>query len=198
MPLDGGENRTRAIFSDLDQHFRTPLRRILTNDEDRRRCFSHLASALAFRSVIDPNDEPICIATLLGLDFDRFQGEPTVVDVYRSLTELPREILFLSGPRLHVPGFRWASSTFMNGFSWESRSKQLFGTLDDEGFHICTDCIFLDEDFGWKFHRGSPLHFNVECLGLEDFQVFSFPDSDSDVSGLAGPSQFVVLLERSA
>jgi Heterokaryon incompatibility protein (HET) len=197
-PLDIGEIEMRAMFCDFEWNCRKPLEYILTNNDDGKQRLFDLAPALAFRSVTDPNDEPICIATLLELDFDRFQSEPSMMDIYQSLTELPRAILFLPGPRLHVPGFRWAPSTFMTRKSWEPRAQQLPGTLGDGGFQIHTDCIFLSEDFGKKFSYASRVLFNVECEGVDDFLVGDRADTVDDVLAAAGPHQFAILLSSPA
>jgi len=196
MPSDIGENKMRAMFCDFDGGCRRPLQHILTNDKDGKHRFFDLAPALAFRSVTDPNDEPICIATLLGLDFDRFQSEPSMVDIYQSFTELPRDILFLSGPRLHVPGFRWALSTFMTREYNTMHVAHSLGTLGDGGFQVRTDCIFLSEDSGTKILHASCVRFDVECEGLDDFVVVDQPESTDDVLVAAGPDQFAILLLR--
>jgi Heterokaryon incompatibility protein (HET) len=197
MPLEIGEDGMRAMFCDFYWDRAGPLSCILTHETDRTSRFLNLAPALAFRSVTDPNDEPICIATLLELDFDRFQSEPSMVDIYQSLTELPRDILFLRGPHLHVPGFRWAPSTFMTGVYWEPLVDELPATLGDGGFQTRTDCIFLSEDFGTKILHASHVRFSVECEGLDDLLVIDQPETADGVLAAAGPDRFAILLHFS-
>lgn len=65
------------------------------------------------RRTTKAEDEPICIATLMNIDLAAFKELPTMEDVYRSIRQLPRNLIFASGPRLQTPGFRWAPSTFL-------------------------------------------------------------------------------------
>jgi hypothetical protein len=60
-----------------------------------------------------PSDEPVCIATLLGLKLENFHPYPTMIDIYRSVVSIPQNILFVETPRLKIDGFRWAPATFL-------------------------------------------------------------------------------------
>lgn len=65
------------------------------------------------RRTTKPEDEPICIATLMNIDLKTFEGMPTMADIYRTLYRLPSTLIFAPGPRLTTPGYRWAPSTFL-------------------------------------------------------------------------------------
>lgn len=110
-----------------------------------------LATVLSRRSVTIASDEPICIATLLGLSLKEFSSFPTMADIYRSLPSLPQDLLFIHAPRLQTAGFRWAPSTFLEqGFQRFSKQKAT-AIWNEQGFQVRKDCIMFDE--GLAFYR---------------------------------------------
>ncbi|KAL1894027.1 hypothetical protein Sste5346_006169 [Sporothrix stenoceras] len=81
-----------------------------------------LQRALHFRTVSDPADEPLCIATLLSLDQKYVVGASTLQDRMVRVWELiakklggtvPARILFSSDETLDVPGWRWAPRSLL-------------------------------------------------------------------------------------
>lgn len=59
-----------------------------------------LMQNLQRRRTTRSEDEPVCIATLMGIDLEKFEGMPSMEDIYRSLDGLPRTLIFANGPRL--------------------------------------------------------------------------------------------------
>ena len=73
-----------------------------------------LQRAMHGRRVTEKTDEPICIATLLNLDFAVFEpGQPTMEKILRQI-KLPEGLLWSEGPRLTTHGFRWAPASLLN------------------------------------------------------------------------------------
>lgn len=75
------------------------------------------------RATMRKLDETICFATLLGLDATKLLELPEGERIVKFLTmvkDLDRRTIFNTYPRLEIPGFRWAPSSFMD------RSKSLF------------------------------------------------------------------------
>jgi hypothetical protein len=115
--------------------------------------FQAIVEDLAPRSVTVKSDEPICLATLLGLELEEFHPYPTMVDIYRSFPKIPQDLMFLIQPRLQVPGLTWAPSTFLETefVSFRNNSASALGQLSVEGLHVVKDCLLFDEDL--DFHR---------------------------------------------
>jgi hypothetical protein len=116
-------------------------------------------------------DEPICIATLLGLELDDFQGNPTMEAIYRSLNQVPSQLLFVLGPRLDVPGRRWAPSTLMTGNIPLAKLNIVFATFGGTGLHFVIDCIVLTKYLCFEIGHRSSLRVDVECSGFGEFYV---------------------------
>lgn len=81
-----------------------------------------LQRALHFRTVSNPADEPLCIATLLSLNQQHVLAASTVQDRMVRIWELvakklggtvPARILFSSDQTLDVPGWRWAPRSLL-------------------------------------------------------------------------------------
>ena len=73
-----------------------------------------LQRAMHGRRVTEKTDEPICIATLLNLDFAMFEpGQPTMEKILKQV-KLPEGLLWSEGPRLTTHGFRWAPASLLN------------------------------------------------------------------------------------
>ena len=108
-----------------------------------------LDRALSYRNTTVPSDEPLCIATLMGLNMDRILslcGEERMATVWDLIAEkneggLPSGIIFLEGPKQEKKGYHWAPSTLLPsperlyGFharvlGWNGTSR---GTLTPEG-----------------------------------------------------------------
>ncbi|TLD23969.1 hypothetical protein PspLS_06410 [Pyricularia sp. CBS 133598] len=88
-----------------------------------------LHNALEFRAVTVASDEPLCIATLLGLEMERIvkhvqrldQRMARVWEVYAERHEgkVPSRLIFHNIKPIRIPGWRWAPRTLLRrGEDW--------------------------------------------------------------------------------
>jgi hypothetical protein len=106
---------------------RLPQRTMLSNT------LAALSVALEYRTTSRVEDEPLCLASILGLDLERILEHSTASKRmqawYSMLHELPTDILFLNAPRrLTVPGYLWAPASFL------SHGKSLSAITGDRRF----------------------------------------------------------------
>jgi hypothetical protein len=98
--------------------------------------FSSVIRLFCHRSTTKEADEPICLATLLGLDLERVMTGEANQALQRLLLlqkEFSPTILFTSGAKMKPPGFRWAPATFLQ--RWSATQLDLF----DEPKHVTKD-----------------------------------------------------------
>jgi hypothetical protein len=115
-----------------------------TGQENVGQRFLDLAEDLTHRSVSVGSDEPICIATLLGLALEKFHPFPTMLDIYKSLPRLPQDLIFVNtDQRLSNPGFRWAPLTFLEQGPQAFPREAEPAVLTPQGLRICKDCIIF-------------------------------------------------------
>ena len=142
-----------ADIFDFSRTLKENIRLRFSRNEDVQSRFTALIEDLARRSVTVDSDEPICLATLLDLSLEDYEPYPTMLDIYRSLPNIPQNVIFLKQPRLHVPGFTWAPSTFLEtefvSFMSGSRTPPP-GRLSEDGLHITKDCLLLDQDLDFR------------------------------------------------
>jgi hypothetical protein len=77
----------------------------------------HVYSALRWRSTSRREDELLVVSTLLragSKDLFDVNGKERMKRLWLRLKLVPYDIPLLDGPKLAVPGFRWAPSTFMH------------------------------------------------------------------------------------
>lgn len=80
----------------------------------------NLATALKHRDLSQAEDEPLCIAAFLGLNFGEIAEKPTGrmehlwSSIDRTRKMISRNIIFYVGPRLTTPGYRWAPRTMLH------------------------------------------------------------------------------------
>lgn len=105
-------------------------------------------------------DEPICAATILKLDIGRI-AEATTRDarmemLWQSVNDtkrgIPDDIIFNEFPRLSMPGYRWAPSSFQQSLAQPARmltnpSVAKRATLTDVGLRVSRP--------GWRIQVGS-------------------------------------------
>src|ERR1700731_4676931 len=70
----------------------------------------HILTLLCNCSTSRAIDEPVCLATLLGVDVRPMLDTPRpqrMQKLYTSLGTLPAGLVFLRGPKPNMEGFRW-------------------------------------------------------------------------------------------
>jgi hypothetical protein len=74
-------------------------------------------SFLATRLTSKKEDEPICIATLLGISLDGILGaypSNRMRELYKSMEYIPVGLLFTPGPRINRLGYKWAPRSLLS------------------------------------------------------------------------------------
>ena len=96
--------------------------------------FIAMCEQVRWRSTSRSTDEPICLATVLGLDVTEILGASDDRKMIKFL-HLQRmflsDVLFWKIPRLHIEGYRWAPRSFL---SRPSSTGFRGGSLDAYGF----------------------------------------------------------------
>ena len=132
------------------------------------------------RRTTKAEDEPVCIATLMNIDLEKFEGMPSMEDIYRYLYRLPRNLIYVRGPRLKTPGFRWAPSTFLE--MPISRFDEPIGTLATLGLATGKEFDFMALSVSLLdpivIQRGNSAYMIEFPGGQKD--VFFLPDFQSD------------------
>jgi len=85
-------------------------------DATPERLLINICTSLEWRTTSNPSDETICIATLMGIDpVTLLQTVPQdrMQTLLCAIKSLPPGIIFLSGERLSVKGFRWAPKSLL-------------------------------------------------------------------------------------
>ncbi|OCL01411.1 hypothetical protein AOQ84DRAFT_383762 [Glonium stellatum] len=80
------------------------------------RALISMLKAISHRVTTRQDDETICIATFLGIDptpLLQAHAEDRMSILLALLPVTPPELLFATGPRLQMKGFRWASKSFL-------------------------------------------------------------------------------------
>ncbi|KAJ5823982.1 hypothetical protein N7447_006322 [Penicillium robsamsonii] len=83
----------------------------------QQRCYAIMEafSASLHRSTSKVTDEMLCFASLIGWDTSLLKGIPFEDHMHAFLStesQLPQGMLFLAGPRMRQPGWRWAVNRF--------------------------------------------------------------------------------------
>jgi hypothetical protein len=142
--------------------------------------FALLIEDLGPRRVTYPSDEPICLATLLGLSLEHFDPYPTMADIYRTLRDLPADLLFLQTPLLlEEPGLTWAPASFLESVtgSWPGTGPLEVGRLTADGFLVTKDCLRLHRPLE---HQGSE-PYDVHIITLADGQRYGIQAAGCDI-----------------
>jgi hypothetical protein len=114
------------------------------------------------------------------LKLEDFHPYPTMVDIYRSVPAIPAEVLFLTAPKINLPGFRWAPSTFLElTRRWFIYPDQKSARLTPRGLEMTKDCIFLSGDV--KIEKGN-MYFVSQSTGDSNSE-FAFQRSNSSRAG---------------
>ncbi|KAL2840676.1 hypothetical protein BJY01DRAFT_218215 [Aspergillus pseudoustus] len=86
---------------------------------EAKRCFAIMEafSAALYRTTSKEKDEMLCFASLIGWDTTLIKGlefEDHMHALLSTERQLPQGMLFLAGPRMSQPGWRWAINRFGN------------------------------------------------------------------------------------
>jgi hypothetical protein len=175
--------RIRELNTEISNVFiminvKLDIRNRFSEKENIHSQFLALVEDLARRSVTVKSDEPICLATLLGLQLEDFDPYPTMVDIYRSLQSIPQDLMFRRQPRLQAPGLTWAPSTFLETafLTFPSDKDSRSGRLSGEGLHVVRDSLLFNKDL--KFRRNPSSAPEVYIVESSDGQTFALQSVD--------------------
>ena len=119
-------------------------------------------SALRFRSTSRPSDVAICGSILLGSGLAQVLAVPNAAKMlafWRCQDTIPVGVLFSTGPRLKVDGFRWAPSNLLEpGLKWSFGKSPVADITPDgltfEGIHgMLISDFFVPADEAGKLYR---------------------------------------------
>lgn len=128
----------RDIFTFFTGH-RAVARAFSSNSTSNKFIHRVLACAETFhrRKTTKKEDEAFCLATLLDVDTLVLPDQPSLVDVFKQLKELPEDILVTPGPRSTIKGFRWSPVSFLSQFpNIYNYATQKSGILTEDGLCV--------------------------------------------------------------
>jgi len=136
----------------LELGARIPSVRTMRAKHEFRPSFYAIYSAIEYRSTSKPEDVPVCIASLMGLDLSAIlsatTAEQRMATFYMTMQEIPSGVVWRHEPqKLNIPGFRWALTSItacnQNAYhGWESAS------CDPDGLHIRMAGFIFSHDDG--------------------------------------------------
>ncbi|KAI9670301.1 MAG: hypothetical protein M1831_006515 [Alyxoria varia] len=105
-----------------------------------------IATALHGKGTTRGDDEPICFATLMGVDIYDLPDRPRLTDVFEQLrNSLPQDLIFTPGSRSDIPGFRWAPTSLLIKPPRIYSGHHDPGKLTPWGLRIRKDVAFIHE-----------------------------------------------------
>ncbi|KAK3990671.1 hypothetical protein QBC44DRAFT_60384 [Cladorrhinum sp. PSN332] len=140
--------RCRLITADLNHEFAR-----LENTRLQRRPRHHdfllaIQSTLSYRAVTVASDEPLCIATLFGLDVPAILAAPRELEprmqliwqmIESEVGSIPALVVFRADNTLTAPGWGWASRSFLrSGNSPEVAGYKMLEYIDDHSKDLHT------------------------------------------------------------
>jgi hypothetical protein len=93
-----------------------------------------VARSLQWRITKRPPDETLAIASLLGAHpsvLVDLNPQNRMIRLIQEIGKFPKNVMFLSGAKLQVPGFRWAPASFMAAHSGSDRGLVLSTQVPD-------------------------------------------------------------------
>ncbi len=172
-PLLQRTNSNANVF-DFSLMLKEDMERRFGGIQDAQSHFTALVEDLAPRIVTVKTDEPICLATLLGLSLEDFDPYPTMLDIYRSLPNIPQDLMFLKQPRLPTCGLTWAPSTFLEEefvFFMGGRRAPPPGRLSAQGLIITKDCLLLDKILDFRRIPTNPPEIYIINAGEQKYGI---------------------------
>ena len=94
------------------------------------------AEDLHKRETTHENDEPICLASVLGVDVRNLPARPTMVDLYKDVRPILQNIIFAPGPRCDTVGFRSLPGTFLKQEPYSLHHTTAEAKLDSRGLWV--------------------------------------------------------------
>ncbi|KAL4882677.1 hypothetical protein BJY04DRAFT_227015 [Aspergillus karnatakaensis] len=121
---------------------------------EMKRCFAIMEafSAALYRTTSKPSDEMLCFASLIGWDISLIKGlefEDRMHALLSSERILPQGLLFLAGPRMSQPGWKWSVNRFAN-----CGARRLDAKYDDFRLGNVTENGFAVQYTGVAFSAG--------------------------------------------
>ncbi|KAF9463933.1 hypothetical protein BDZ94DRAFT_1235800 [Collybia nuda] len=113
-----------------------------------------VARSLQWRSTSKAEDETLAISSLLNVDAMELVALPPgkrMMTLLLRVRQLPLNILFLSGPKLEEPGFKWAPRSLMNREGSQLRTMGYNAVCTAKGLVAEYLCIYFGEA---TFDRG--------------------------------------------
>ncbi|KAI0770620.1 hypothetical protein C8Q74DRAFT_1202368, partial [Fomes fomentarius] len=99
----------------LEYHIPPTILLLSSPDRVRRYSLREMVILLKKRTTSKPEDETIAIAGLLGVDVGRLlkaeEAAARMRMLFLELETVPAHVVFKDGPKLNLPGFRWAPHT---------------------------------------------------------------------------------------
>ncbi|KAK4163093.1 hypothetical protein QBC43DRAFT_320507 [Cladorrhinum sp. PSN259] len=129
--------RCRLVAADLREEFDRLENHVLQRRPRHHDFFLAIQSTLRYRAVTVPSDEPLCIATLFGLDVAAILAAPRELEPRMQLIwqmiqseagSIPALVIFRADSTLSAPGWGWASNSFL--LSGESNGVSGYKTVE--------------------------------------------------------------------
>lgn len=109
-----------------------------------------ISGAVQYRSTSKVEDEPVCMASLLGMPLEEILKLKTaherMAKFHTLIRQIPAEIIFSPTPKLLQRPFRWAPSSMVNSnfrFHQLDHKGNNVGICDGLGFHVQFDGAVL-------------------------------------------------------
>ena len=117
--------------------------------------FSLIVYNLQRRATTVADDEPICLATLAGMDIDASDRLPTMKDILIHVSQspkgLPQHILWDSGARMKEQGYTWAPASFLQRPYWFLGSFSTRAEITEDGIVVESESSRLLSDIQWEY-----------------------------------------------
>ncbi|OCH88057.1 hypothetical protein OBBRIDRAFT_889349 [Obba rivulosa] len=127
--------------------------------------FGNVSCALQFRTTSKPRDETLAIAGLFDVDaYELTQTAPAerMRTLLLRIRDIPSDVLFLEGPKLSGPGFKWAPASFMLSAGGGVNLAKCDAICTEEGLLATRSAIRFDQT---TLRSGEPWWLR----GLEDY-----------------------------
>lgn len=118
--------------------------------------FADVARSLRWRWTSKPTDEVPAIVSLLSVDRQAIFEDPVekrMINLLLAVANLPRNIIFLAGPKMETSGFRWAPLTSMSIATGTDGGGLDLNTTDTSA--LCTPRGLLASYFVFSFEKRS-------------------------------------------